>query len=169
MLSVCINACKPDEPEDQNEEEVITTMNLYFTDTASKQTTKFQAKDPDGDGGQALTVDTIKLDANKFYTLRVEFLNEIENPAENITEEVEEESDVHLVTYTPSPASLMNITVTDKDAEQRPIGIQSNVNTTGVASGGLKVMLSHYASSTDKTNNTGRETDIEVDFKVVLK
>jgi hypothetical protein len=44
MLSVCINACKPDEPEDQNEEEVITTMNLYFTDTASKQTTKMVGK-----------------------------------------------------------------------------------------------------------------------------
>lgn len=52
----------------------------------------------------------------------MEFLDESKTPVEDITEEIEEESDEHLLIYTASPAKLLTYTYGDKDASNFPIG-----------------------------------------------
>ena len=76
-----------DTPEPINEEEVITTMNVYVDGALAMSST-----DSDGDGPLAPVVTDGMLAANTTYSVRLEFLNELEDPAEDITEEIEEET-----------------------------------------------------------------------------
>ncbi len=96
----------PAEPEEENEQELITTVTMTLTEldaagnpTATVVTVNF--KDLDGDGGAAPTIGTLTLKAGTNYRGTIALLNESVNPAENITEEIEDEADAHQFFYTP--------------------------------------------------------------------
>jgi hypothetical protein len=80
-------------PEEVNAEEVITTIALTFTPTSGGAALEFAWADPENDGSPV--IDDILLSDADDYTLTVSFLNELEDPAEDITEEVDAESDQH--------------------------------------------------------------------------
>ena len=74
MLSV-FTACDSDDPEPVNEEELITTVELTFTndnDASDVRTASFT--DLDGEGGNDPIIDNISLMADATYTLTVKFL-----------------------------------------------------------------------------------------------
>ncbi len=94
------------EPDDENE--LITSVTLDFKEAGTGAMTSFSYKDADGDGGNpASRFDTVTLKANTEYTMTIEFLDESKSPVEDITEEIQEESDEHLLVYTASPATLL--------------------------------------------------------------
>ena len=148
-----------------NEQELITTIRLTFTGGGS--TLVFNASDKDGDGGLAPVIDRITLKPNTDYTLSVQFLDESKSPAINITTEVEEESNEHLLCFAGTGA-MPSPNVTDKDKKNKPLGLKSSFKTGAAGAGTLKVTLKHDA---DKNNaspcNTG-ETDAEATFQVTV-
>ncbi|MFN3850328.1 MAG: hypothetical protein ACK4NY_12915 [Spirosomataceae bacterium] len=170
LLMLSILSCKKDEVEG-DENELITTLKLKFTAGGTTQT--FSFKDIDGDGGAAPTIDNIALKPNTTYTLAVEILNESVTPADDITKEVKEEADEHLMVYTPSPANLLTYTYGDKDSRNFPIGLTGTVRTTTAGTGKLKVQLRHQppASGTPTKNGTATpgSDDINVDFNVTVQ
>ena len=89
-------SCSDDDdgtPPPVNEEEVITTVIVTFIDGADNSVIATYT-DLDGDGpGEAVTVVQGTLEAGTAYTGSVRFLNATEDPPEDITLEVEEESD----------------------------------------------------------------------------
>ena len=80
-----------DDPDHAHEEELITTV-IYTLSPSEGNDVVFTYKDLDGDGSGQPEITNGTLAANTTYTGTVQFLNELETPAEDITEEVEEES-----------------------------------------------------------------------------
>ena len=95
--SLVFTSCSNDDAA-VNEEEVITTVRLTLT--GGGQTITLESRDLDGDGPNAPVV-TVSgpLSGNTVYSGATVFLNELENPAEDITVEVLEEGDEHQVFY----------------------------------------------------------------------
>ncbi|MBE7443164.1 MAG: hypothetical protein HS119_12015 [Flavobacteriales bacterium] len=174
MLSLVVFSCKKDDktptpsnPDGNtpppNEEELITTIVLTFTDTTgivAPFTVTFA--DPDGDGGNAPTIhEEIHLDSNKYYNVTIQFLDESKTPAEDITQEVVAEANEHLICYNLSGANL-SITRTDSDGTYE-LGVHSFWSTGLPSSGTVTVVLKHQPGIKDGTCAPG-DTDVEVVF-----
>ena len=168
FLSAC-NSDDVENPTPPNEEEVITTLLLNFTNAG--QTTTFAYRDPDGDGGNPATQqDDVVLSANTTYTLTIEFLNEAETPAEDITAEVEEEGDEHQVFISNATGALpFTYTYGDQDVNGNPIGLTGTVTTGDATTGSMTVTLKHQPEVKSATSTIADgETDIEVSFAVSI-
>jgi hypothetical protein len=159
-----VTSCEKDKDADpDNEQELITTVRLTFTGGGATLT--FNAADKDGAGGLAPVIDQVVLKPNTDYTLSVQFLDESKTPAGDITKEVAEESDEHLVCYAASGAMPLP-GITDKDKKDKPLGLKSSFKTGAAGVGSLKVTLKHEADKNNATPcNTG-ETDAEATFPV---
>lgn len=166
VLSACNKDDDDNEPE--NEQEVITTVTLTFVDSDNISTV-FQAADPDGDGGNPPTIDDITLDADETYRLSVAFLDE-SNPGdvENITEEVEEESNEHLVCFDATGFAI-GPDPEDTDDNGDPLGLVSNLATGNAGSGSLTVTLKHEPDKSAANPCSTGETDVEVTFPVTIQ
>lgn len=169
-----IQSCKKDEDEvttpapPANESEVITTLRITFTDsanTADVRTAEF--RDPDGPGGVAYDrFDTIRLDSNRTYFAEILLLDETASPVDTVSNEVLDEADEHLFCFTPSGISA-SVTVTDRDGNNLPIGLQSTWITTSAGSGTMNVTLHHQPGIKNGDCALG-ETDVEVLFVVEI-
>ena len=173
-LSLVVVSCKKDEvkpaePTPPNESELITTMELHFTDSLRGNTFKVVFNDPDGDGGKAATqFDTIHLLKNSTYKVEVTLLDKSKTPADTISNEVLEEANDHLFFYSSNPTGLVNVLITDKDSNNKNLGLKSTWTTSNAGSGKVKVKLMHQPGVKDGTSETG-DTDVEVDFQVNVK
>ncbi|GAB3897156.1 hypothetical protein GCM10028803_15340 [Larkinella knui] len=160
---------KADEPEPADENELITTVNLKFTESGTTTVQTFSYRDPDGDGGQAPTkFDRIVLKANKTYDLAVELLDESKTPTDDVSKEVAEKSGEHLFVFTLTPASLATYSYGDKDAKNLPIGLKGTVKTNAAGTGKLKVQLRHQPNAKDGTPAPGSD-DVNVDFDLTVQ
>ena len=175
-----LSSCKKDddEPADPpipNEAEVITTLILTLTPDGGGDVKTFYWQDLDGDGGDEPIIIPDTLAINTVYTGAVQLLNELENPAEDITEEVqsEEEDEEHQFFYFTTVANLtIAYDPMDVDANGNPVGVDTQFTTGDAASGTLTVTLRHEPDkegagvSGGDITNAGGETDIEVEFEV---
>lgn len=156
-----------------NEEEVITTVRTTLT--GGGQVITLTSRDLDGDGPNAPVVTVSgNLVAGTTYTGSTEFLNELEDPAEDITVEVEEEGADHQIFY-QLPSSIGTVTYTDTDANGRPIGLNFTlVAGTSGTTGTLTVTLRHLPNKTatgvaaGDITNAGGNTDAAVTFSVAV-
>ena len=195
VSSVFIAACGDDvaNPQNENEQEVITTVTLSFTPTNGGTAIEASFDDPDGEGGAAPTTDAITLTAGSTYTVTLQFLNKLEDPPEDITEEIEEENDQHQIFFTggavDSPATtnsnaILEQSYTDMDAYGLPVGLTNTIVARSVGTATLTVTLRHLppidgnrvkvASLASEVASGGigsiaGETDATVDFDVTVQ
>ena len=158
-----------DTPEPVNEEEVITTLTVTLD--SGSDTVVMQYQDLDGDGPDAATVTVSgSLSANTTYDGSIILLNETESPAENITEEIEEEDLDHQFFYTVGSGLDVAAEYVDADSEGNPLGLSFILNTGVASSGGLTFTLRHEPNKPNTgLENAGGETDIEVTFDVTVE
>ncbi|HMZ49884.1 MAG TPA: type 1 periplasmic binding fold superfamily protein, partial [Flavobacteriales bacterium] len=156
------------------EEELITTLRLHFHSVGGAEHKHMEFTDLDGSGGNAPVIHGDTLSADSVYHVHVEVLNESGSPAEDITQEIEAESDVHQFFYQVSGASA-TVAYDDADANGHPIGLET-VWTVGAASNGTVVVtLRHQPDKTASGVSSGDityaggETDIEVSFPLVIE
>ncbi|RTQ53632.1 hypothetical protein EJV47_02530 [Hymenobacter gummosus] len=163
-------SCKNDDdnPTPDDENELITTVRYTLTPAGGGTPVTVEYKDLDGAGGTAPTIGTLTLAANTTYTGAVTFLDESKSPADNITAEVNEESDEHLVVYVPTPANLLSITRTDRDRNNLEVGLSTRLVTTTAATGTLKINLQHQPGIKNGQPNLG-SADAEVTFPVTVR
>ena len=163
-----------DEATFVNEEEVITTLTATFTPTAGGETVVLTSRDLDGDGPEAPVLTVIgDFVAGATYNGGVTFLNETESPAENITEEVHEESDEHQIFFQQN--GLGTFTYTDQDVNNNPVGLNFTfVATDTPTTGNITITLIHEpnknaegVSEGDITNAAG-STDATATFEVAV-
>lgn len=173
VMALFIAGCKKDKMDVENpspveqEEELITTLKLTFSDASGVETDKvFKFVDLDGDGGNAPIVDDIELTKNVTYNVDIEVLNESENPAEDITAEILAENSDHLFCFSASGIDL-SINRTDSDGKYE-VGLKSEWITGIAASGTVTVALKHQPGVKNGMCNVG-ETDIEVSFKTIIQ
>ena len=169
LLSVVIISCSKDDdsPEPINEEEVITTMTVVLN--PGNITLKSQDLDGDGPNAPNVTVSG-NLSANTTYTGSVTFLNELESPAEDITEEVEEEDDKHQVIFVSSGVAL-SVSDLNTDGNGNDLGTQFSLSTAAAGSGTLRIVLRHEPTKPNDGTLAGAagETDIDVSFNVTVE
>ncbi|MEZ4797790.1 MAG: type 1 periplasmic binding fold superfamily protein [Flavobacteriaceae bacterium] len=177
LLTAFIASCSDDDsPAPVNEEEVITTLRITFTPQGGGTQVVFQSQDLDGDGPNAPVVSIVgDLQTGTTYNGAVEVLNELETPAEDITEEVMEEDDEHQFFYTITGGAGPAITYNDSDGDGNPVGL-SIILTTGANStiNVLTVTLRHEPDkdasgvSDGDITNAGGETDVEATFNFTV-
>ena len=167
-----LNSCSNDDSP-VVEEELITTLTATFV--GGGQTITLTSRDADGDGPNAPVINVSgNFAAETTYSGSVQFLNELVNPAENITEEIEEKDLEHQIFYQISN-SLGNFTYSDFDTDGNPLGLEF-IFTTGAnpGTGFITITLRHLpnknASGVSEGNitNAGGSTDIEVTFPIVI-
>lgn len=170
-----VTSCDNDDPEPESEEEVITTLTMTFSPVSGGSDVVFQFQDPDGDGGNAPTITNGTLAANTGYSVSIGLLNESEDPAEDIGEEVAEEADEHQFFFQVTNGLNLSFAYSDVDSEGNPIGLETLFTAGDPSTGTLRVILRHEPdkNATDVSigdiTNAGGETDIEVDFDVTIQ
>lgn len=178
-------------PGEQNVEEVITTVQLDFVDDAGATST-FSWSDPEADGSPV--IDDVLLPSGGTWTVSVSFLNALEEPAEDITVEVEAEGDQHQVFFTGSavegpatgenPDAVIAHSYADADENGFPVGIENSVEALAAGTGTLTVTLRHLPPQNDVAVKTATlaedaaagglaslpgDTDAAVDFTVTVE
>ena len=176
---------------DHDPNEVMTTVKLTFT---AGDGTSFVASwaDPENDGSPV--IDAITLTIGETYTVSMEVLNELEEPAEDVTPEIRDEMDEHQVFFTGSaiqgPAHTDNTgapishTYDDTDNSGFPIGLTNTFVASNTGDGVMSVLLRHMPPVNGNPVKTGDlagvmdasgatalpgSTDINVDFNVTVE
>lgn len=169
-----IYSCKKDktnEPIPINQSELITKVQLIFTDSITNSivhTATFS--DLDGPGGNAATIDSILLSSSTTYYMDILVLDETKTPVDTISNEVLEEGDVHLFVFSPNPTSnFLETILLDLDSNFKPIGLSSILKTSAAGVGTYSVELRHFTSAQAKADNLVYDTDISILFNVRLQ
>ncbi len=150
----------PDDPE--NEQEVITTVTLTFSPQGGGADVVASHADPENDGDPV--IDAIALDVGVTYDLAVQFLNELEDPAEDITEEVDEEADDHqVIVYgdavtgpgSDSAGAFVTHAYSDQDSNGFPVGLESTIVVDAAGTGEFRLMLRHLPEEDGAAQKNG--------------
>lgn len=166
-LQACEKDPKPNTPP-VNESELITTVIIEATDSASGQKSTFKFKDADGEGGNAPSqFDSILLNANRTYSVSLLLLDESKAEVDTISNEVLNEGEDHLFNFTVSNLNI-GIKLNDLDKNGLPIGLKSIWRTGTIGDGKLKTVLKHQPGIKNGDPVLG-ETDIEIEFNCRIK
>lgn len=171
-LATLSSCSDDDDPEPVNEEEVITTVTVTLVNGSDTVTLKSYDADGEGSGAPVITVSG-NLKAGTTYNGTIKLLNETESPAENITEEVEEEGKEHQFFF--SSTNGTTFAYTDKDGDGNPIGITFTLTTAGAGNDTITVILRHEPNKTatgvsgGDITNAGGSTDVEAAFGVTIE
>ena len=173
--------CEEDEaaPEEENEVEVFTDVKLVFTPKAGGAAVEAAAQDPDGAGVQELQVlGAINLAANTEYLLSMMIENCLEDPCEDMNEEIAEEAEEHQFFFAftndafTSPVGNGNmdnasdpINYIGFDGNGNPVGLNTNWTTGSASTGTFTVQLQHQP---DVKTATSGSTDGDTDFALTF-
>ena len=177
---------------DHDPNEVMTTVRLTFVPENGGETFTATWADPEQDGEP--TVDDIKLVNGESYTVTMTVLNELEDPAEDLTAELVEESAEHQVFFTgpalqgpahqDNPEALFDHAYADMDSNGFPIGYVSTFTAKATGTSTLSLMLRHMPPVNGNAVKTGDladvvnsgsatdlpgSSDINVDFPVIVE
>ena len=174
-------ACEEDEaaPEEENEVEVFTDVKLVFTPIGGGAAVEAAAQDPDGAGVQELQVlGAINLAANTEYLLSMMIENCLEDPCEDMNEEIAEEAEEHQFFFAftndafTSPVGNGNmdnasdpINYIGFDGNGNPVGLNTNWTTGSASTGTFTVQLQHQP---DVKTATSGSTDGDTDFALTF-
>ncbi len=174
-LMVTLTQCKKGDkvsPDDENE--LITTVQLEFQPDGPRAARTFTYRDVDGDGGNPPSkFDTISLDTKMTYTLKVAVLDESKTPTEDITKEISEKKEEHLFVFTSDPTLLITYTYADQDSRNLPVGLTGTVRTGAAGTGKLRVQLRHQPPVNGKVVKFGApgpgSDDVNLNFNLRVK
>lgn len=171
---LAFSACSDDndDPEPEEDNELITTVTYALTPAAGSAApaATITWEDLDGAGGAApvITGGPLALRAGTTYTGTVTLFDKTKTPVADVTAEVKEEDEDHLFIYEPAPAGLLSVTRTDRDGNNREVGIATSLVTTTAATGTLKITLRHQPGTKDGTAGPG-DTDVEATLPVTVQ
>lgn len=180
-LFLCLTSCSDDdEPEIENETEIITDVLLTFTGGGEVLTAS--AQDSDGQGIEDIAVlGDIELKANTTYELAITLENSVAN--ESITEEVENEAFEHMFFFSFTDGIFSNpegdgnyddrddaINYEDKDINDLPLGLETSWTTGDAGTGTFRVVLKHQPDlKTTTSGSTDGESDIDLTWDIVIE
>ncbi|MCX2718877.1 type 1 periplasmic binding fold superfamily protein [Lentiprolixibacter aurantiacus] len=160
-----------DAPAPVNEEELITTMIITLSPQGGGTVVTLQSEDLDGDGPGAPEIDISgPLDASTTYTGTIQLLNKTENPAEDITLEVQAEDEEHQFFYEVTGA-ITDVTYTDQDGNGNPVGLSFELTTGAAGAATLQATLRHEPKKPNDGTlaDAGGETDISQPFNITVQ
>lgn len=181
IFSVVFACSEAEAPEEENETEVFTDVELIFT-AEDGSVVRALAQDPTGGLGlnSSFTVQPITLKSNTTYTLTFELLNRLVAPVENVQEEIVDEDDEHQIFFEftngafSSPTGNGNIqnrngeiNYLDFDRNSLPVGLRTRWTTAGLLQNGtFRVWLAHQPGVKTPTSTAN---DGDVDFDITFQ
>ena len=173
VVFLAVSCKKANQPAEENDNELITTVELQFTKKSDGSASVFMWEDVDGPGGEIPYADTLLLQTNEEYDVKITVWNKSRTPAENITEEVTAESENHRFYYEPSANMGITVSNFDNDINGMPLGVNSRWVTTNAAEGTAIVVLRHYPeggkAADDLLNSPKSTTDAGAVFIAMVK
>ena len=144
---------------------MITTVTLRFEPRGGGDTIYANWADPENDGSPV--IDDITLRVGEDYDLEVGFLNESEDPAEDVGPEIRDGQDEHQIFVTgpavrgPATDSAADAIVehayADEDMNGLPLGLQNTITTLSTGSGEMEITLRHLP---DEDGNSIKFADL---------
>ena len=164
--TLILNACKKDEGTSQ---ESITRVEVHLTG-ANGFDEEFTWSDPDGGDVSNAFIDPIIIPASAGSSLHchVHVYDDTKTPAQDLTEDIENESNVHLFVYKVTGANV-GIAYDDTDKNGKNFGIETVWTKGNTSSGLLNVKLYHEPTDKSNLNTPGGEVDFDVNFPVVVE
>jgi len=166
-------SCKKEEqavapPEPGNE--FLTTVELVATnanDPADVQTGKWVKLNPDDTSAPDISQAFLNLKKNAVYHVAVSFLDETQTPAEDVTEEIRERQNYHLVCFDIAPGLDLTVHRTDHDTNTPAleVGLEADFTTGDAGSGDLEVTLHHQPNVKNGDCAPG-SIDADVNFTI---
>lgn len=184
VLAFGFASCESEDPEKENEGEVITDVTLKFQEVDGSNNpigtaVSFKASDPQGiEVGATPTIQTVNLTKGKKYLMTVEVLNGIAN--EDITKEILEEAAEHQFYFLGSAFTSNILTIAYADAGGIALGLRNLVTVSsspGTNNTSMRVVLRHDLNKSFAGANNpnfenfvqaGGETDLDITFPIVL-
>jgi hypothetical protein len=184
LLAFGFASCESEDPEKENDGEVITDVTLNFQELNASNALvgsvlSFKASDPQGiEVGKTPTVQSITLTKGKKYQMTIEVKNSIEN--EDITKEILEEAAAHQFFFLGQVFDSSFFSIQYADAGGVALGLKTIVTVSssiGTNNSNMRVVLRHDlnksfpgASSPTFANfaQAGGETDLDITFPVIL-
>ena len=175
LFTLLLASCSKDNetPEVVNEEELITTLTVTLVPDIDPTGSiiVLTTRDLDGDGpNEPVVTVSSNLTAGVAYNGTIELLDETKSPADNITEEVEEEADEHQFFYTIGSGLDVTATATNLDSEGNLLGTEFELTANTASSGSLTFTLRHEPTKpNDGLSSAGGETDIAATFSITVE
>lgn len=175
IFSALLMSCNDDDDDDYlppvNEEELITTITVTLVPNGGGTNVVLKMVDLDGDGpNDPVTTVSGPMTAGITYMGSIELLNESVNPAEDITEEVEEEADEHQFFYTIGGALDATTEYENFDGNNNPLGTEFSLDAGDASTGTLTFTLRHEPKKPNSgLADAGGETDITATFNVSIE
>lgn len=166
------SACRPvSEPTNTAEEVLPNEVTLTLTSPQGNTTAVWRsATDVKG---TASRIDTLVLATGRTYTGKITAVNNTKTPTVDLTAEYKKEADKHQFFYTllGDIHHTMSITVTDKDGQNLPLGLEFTIVTApnNKANGTLNVVLGHFDDVKKMGTNRSPESDMDITFPVVIR
>ncbi|SEG19100.1 hypothetical protein [Algoriphagus boritolerans] len=184
VLALGFASCESNDPEEENDGEVITEVTLNFqeldaTGNPMGLVTSFKASDPEGiEVGSSPIIQPVTLTRGKTYRMTIAVYNGIED--EDITEEILAEADVHQFYFLGSAFTSNILSISYDDPSGDLIGLQNILSVSsspGTNNTQMQVVLRHDldknfpgATNPNFANfvQAGGETDLDITFPVVI-
>jgi len=178
--------CSDDEPMEMEneEEEEISRVTLTFTPDNGEDAITADWFDADGEGSGAPTIDNIALNEGVTYTLTLEFVNTLGATDEDITSEISEEANDHMIFFSftdgifSDPTGNGNvdsrndpINYNDQDANGLPLGLSTSWTAGGHTDnpGAFTIILKHQPElKTASSDASVGGTDVDITFPLTI-
>lgn len=169
LMSALLLSCEKDEPEPVNEEEVITTVEVTLTPEGGGIPVTLKFYDADGELGSIAPLVTVSgsLKSATTYEAQIKLLNETENPPGDISLEVKQEANDHLVCF--DVTGNMGVQYLDADANNLPLGLMTAWTTGAPGNADVTIALRHQAGTKTGACPGAGETDVEVSFDLLIE
>ena len=174
-IATILNSCSKEVAEEENDNEVVTTLELHFKERSATNEMIFRFDDVDGFGSGSVppVIDIIKLAPGKTYDVELKLLNKTSNPAEDVTAEIEEEAAAHRFYFLPAAGTGITINNFNTDGNGVPVGLTSTWVTGAKATGKIRIILRHYPNggkaNDDPADSPKSGTDIDTEFPTSIE
>jgi len=184
LLTLGFVACESEDPDKENEGEVITDVTLKFQEVDGSNNpigsvSSFKASDPQGIAvGATPTIQTINLTKGKKYLMTIEVYNGIEK--EDLTKEILEEADEHQFFFLGSAFTSNILSIVYADAGGIALGLRNFLTVSsspGTNNTSMRVVLRHDLNKKFSGANNpnfenfvqaGGESDLDITFPIIL-
>ncbi len=149
--------------------EFLTTVQLIVTNTADATDTKTVSVKQLPGQAIDLTKATLNLKKNAVYNAQVKFLDETKSPAGDVTTDISDRKNYHLICFVISGGANLTVKRTDKDTNTPAleVGLQDSFTTAAASTGSLNVQLRHQPNAKNGDCAPG-SSDADVNFPIVI-
>jgi hypothetical protein len=174
VVVVFVSSCRmtTEPPKDELEEILPNVVTITLSSPQGSSTAVWRSTSTSA-GTATVRIDTLVLATGRTYTGAIAAVNDTKTPIVDLTEDYRSLANEHQFFYAVSgdAQSRVTITITDKDGNNLPLGLQYTVAVSSGEGtrGTLNVVLGHYDDVKKDGKTRSPESDIDITFPIVIR